>query len=446
VSGNNASKSHKSDLEITTIRRVAFVLIPFLMICYFVSFIDRVNVGFAAFQMNKDLGLTASVFGFGGGLFFLTYFLFEVPSNLAMQRFGARRWLARIMISWGIIATCTAFVVGPWSFYAFRLLLGVGEAGFFPGVLLYLSYWFPAEYRARMVSLFYVAVPLAGFLGSPVSAALLDMEGIGGLHGWQWLFIVEGLMPVLLGILTLIALPDRPKDARFLSDEQRLWLSTRLLEEQRRLVRSVHETRVWAVLFNPPVLFLALVYAGTSAASNGLSIWQPQIIKSFGLTNMQAGLLNSVPFGLASVAMILWAQYSDRRGKRVWFTVLPLALSVVALVGCVLSHSLWPVVLFLSLTLIGTVSFKAPFWALATETLSPEAAAAGLAMINAVGNLGGFLGTYLIGVLRDATGSFLFALSPILIMEAIGCVVVVAIGQHQKRLAETAKAAAATPA
>jgi MFS family permease len=360
-----------------------------------------------------------------------------------MQRFGGRRWLARIMISWGIVATGTAFVVGPWSFYASRLLLGAAEAGFFPGVLLYLTYWFPAEYRARMVSLFYVAVPISGFVGSPVSAALLEMNGIGGLQGWQWLFIVEGLAPVILGILTLVALPDRPKDARFLSGEQRSWLTGQLLAEQQTQVRAVRDSRAWAVMFNPQVLLLALVYAGGSAASNGLSIWQPQILKSFGLTNMQAGLINSVPFALASVAMVLWARYSDRKGKRISFTVLPLGLSVLALTGCVLSKDFWPVVLCLTLTLVGTFSIKAPFWALATETLSPGAAAAGLAMINALGNLGGFIGTYLIGMLRDATGSYLLALSPILILEAIGCVVVLGIGQHQKRLAETARAAAA---
>lgn len=445
MSSAQATGSFKSEVETKTVRRVAKALIPFLMLCYLVSFIDRVNAGFAAFQMNKALGLTSSIFGFGGGLFFLTYFLFEVPSNLAMQRVGARRWLARIMISWGIISSCTAFVVGPWSFCGIRLLLGAAEAGFFPGVLLYLTYWFPSEYRARIVSMFYVAVPISGFVGSPISAALLGMHGIGGLHGWQWLFILEGLPAVLLGLICLFALPDRPKDARFLSEEQRSWLSARLLEEQQQ-VRAVRDHRVWAVLSNPQVLLLALVYAGSSAASNGLSIWQPQIIKSYGLTNMQAGLLNSVPFALASAAMLLWARYSDRQGKRIWSAILPLALSVVALSFCVVSKNLFSVLVLLSFALIGTFSFKAPFWALSTETLGVGAAAAGLAMINAVGNLGGFLGTYLIGVIRDATGSYLFALSPILICEAIGCLIILAIGRQHKRIAEAAHAAAARQA
>ena len=266
------------------------------------------------------------------------------------------------------------------------------------------------------------------------------MNGLAGLRGWQWLFIVEGLLPVLLGVVTLFVLPDRPKDARFLTSDRRQWLSAKLEEEQLKEVRVVRENRAWAVMRNPQVLLLALVYAGGSAASNGLSIWQPQILKSFGLTTMQAGLINSVPFGLASVAMVLWARYSDRKGKRISFTVLPLGLSVLALMGCVLSKDFWPVVLCLTLTLVGTFSIKAPFWALATETLSAGAVAAGLAMINALGNLGGFVGTYLIGFLHDATGSYLLALSPILVLEAIGCVVVLGIGQQQKRIAKMVKA------
>lgn len=425
----------KSELEITTIRRTAKVLIPFLMIGYLISFIDRVNAGFAAFQMNKALGMTASIFGFGSGLYFWTYFLFEVPSNLVMQRVGARRWLARIMVTWGIISAATAFAVGPKSYCAIRLLLGAAEAGFFPGVLLYLTYWFPAEYRARMVSMFYLAVPVSSFVGSPISAALLQMHGIAGLQGWQWLFILEAAPAVMLGAICLFALPDRPVDARFLSDEQRAWLIAKLAEEQKQ-VRAVHDHRVFAVLFNPKVLLLALVYAGTSAATNGLSIWQPQIIKSFGLTTMQTGLLNSVPFAVACIVMVIWGRYSDRPGKRISSAVMPLALSVFALCFLVLSKDLWVVIILLSLTLIGTFSFKGPFWALSSETLGASAAAAGLAMINAVGNLGGFFGTYMIGLLRDRTGSFLFALSPILVCEAVGCLIVIAIGRQQKRLAE----------
>ena len=421
-------------MERTTIRRTAKALIPLLMLGYLISFIDRVNAGFAAFQMNPVLGLTASTFGFASGLYFWTYFLFEVPSNLVLQRVGARRWLARIMVTWGLISAATAFVGGPQSFSINRLLLGAAEAGFFPGVLLYLTYWFPANYRAAMVSMFYLAVPVSSFVGSPISAALLGMHGLAGLQGWQWLFILEGVPAVVLGIVYLLVLPDRPADARFLSDAQRAWLTTTLAEEQKQ-VRPVHDHRVFAVLLNPKVLWLALVYAGTSAATNGLSIWQPQIIKSFGLTTMQTGLLNSVPFAVACVAMLVWGRYSDRPGKRIASAVWPLALSVAALTVLVVSKNLWVAVFLLTLTLIGTFSFKGPFWALSSETLGVQSAAAGLAMINAVGNLGGFFGTSMIGLLRDRTSSFLFALSPILIAEAVGVVIVILIGQQQRRLA-----------
>ncbi len=425
------------DLEKSTIRRATIALVPFLMLCYMVSIIDRVNVGFAAFQMNKDLGLTASSFGLGGGLFFLTYFLLEVPSNLAMAHFGARRWLARIMISWGLVCVLTAFVTGPWSFYGVRALLGAAEAGFFPGVLLYLTYWFPAEYRGRVVSMFYIGVPLAGFVGSPISAGLLGFDGRLGLRGWQWLFILEAVPAVLLGLITLRVLPDRPQDAGWLAPKQRTWLTERLAAEAQQ-TRPVHTRHVWAVLLHPQVLLLALVYAGSSAASNGLALWQPQILKSFGLTNMQAGLMNAVPFGLSCVAMIVWARFSDKRGERVWYTALPLGLSAVALGSCLFTASLVPTVTLLSLTLIGTYSFKAPFWALSTETLGVAATAAGLAQINAIGNLGGFGGTYLIGLIRDMTNSYPLAVLPLVVLEFAGCIVVVILGRRNRRSAATA--------
>ncbi|SAK53985.1 membrane protein [Caballeronia hypogeia] len=405
-----------------TLRRVTTILVPFLMVCYLVSFIDRVNVGFAAFQMNRDIGISPSVFGLGGGLFFLSYFLFEVPSNLAMKRFGARKWIARIMLSWGVISGLTAFVSGPNSFYAIRFLLGAAEAGFFPGVILYLTQWFPAAHRGRIVSFFYVAVPLSSFVGSPISAALLNMQGIGGLHGWQWLFIIEAIPAMLLAFVTFLWLPDTPNDARWLDADQKRWLNNTLATEraQRELDAPVHDERTWRIMFHPQVLLLSLVYAGTSAASNGLSLWQPQIIKSYGLSNLQAGWLNALPFAVASVAMIWWGVRSDKKRERVWSTALPLTLSAIALGVCTMTTQLAPAVLCLVLTLVGTYAFKGPFWALSSERLGPRAAAAGLAQINAVGNLAGFAGTYLIGVIREQTGSFAIALTPVMALQVVG--------------------------
>src|SRR5262245_16226401 len=333
-----ASTKAASEFEATTIRRVTLRLLPFLMVCYFVSFVDRVNLGFAALQMVRDLQLSATVFGLGGGVFFLSYFLFEVPSNLVLARVGARLWIARIMISWGVLAIAMALVTGPRSLYAMRFLLGAAEAGFFPGVMLYLTYWFPSEYRARIIALFTVAIPVSGFLGSPISAALLGLDGWLGIRGWQWMFIIEGIPAVLLGLACLFVLTDRPAHARWLSADQRHWLQHRLARDGQRHVRLGH-ANLWQVLWNRDVLILSLVLAGSTAVSSGLQLWQPQIIQSYGLTNMQTGLLNSIPFALAAVVMILWGRRSDLTGERIWHSALPLILTAVSLAGALVFDS-----------------------------------------------------------------------------------------------------------
>src|SRR5258708_11008769 len=296
----NSDTPGPSVLQVRTMRRVALRIVPFLMVCYFVSFLDRVNVGFAALQMVKDLHLSPAVFGFGSGVFFVSYFLCEVPSNLILQKVGARLWIARIMITWGVLAAGMAWVTGPRSFYVMRLLLGAAEAGFFPGVILYLTYWFPAEYRARVVGWFTVAIPVSSFLGAPISAALLGASGWLGLRGWQWMYIMEGAPAVLLGLAFPGPLSDRPSQAKWLDADERRWV-LRKLEGEKGGARSVGQRSVWRVLFNKHVLALSVVLAGSTAVSSGLQIWQPQIIKSYGLTNMQTGLLNSIPFALASI-------------------------------------------------------------------------------------------------------------------------------------------------
>src|SRR5215467_2588592 len=290
-------------LEARTMRRVTRRIVPFLMVCYFISFLDRVNLGFAALQMVEDLHLSATVFGFAAGIFFVSYFLFEVPSNLLRGKFGARRWIARIMITWGVLAGAMALVTGPRSLYLVRFLLGAAEAGFFPGVILYLTYWFPPAYRARIVGLFTVAIPVSSFLGSPISAALLGTDGWLGLHGWQWMFIIEGIPAVLLGLACLAVLSNRPADATWLGDEERRWLIAKLQAEEGRR-RPVEKLSLNQVLWNKHVLVLSVVLAARTAVSSGLQLWQPQIIKEYGLTNIQTGLLNAIPFALASVTMI----------------------------------------------------------------------------------------------------------------------------------------------
>lgn len=412
-------------------RQVALRIAPFLMVCYFISFVDRVNLGFAALQMVGDLRLSPTVFGFGGGLFFISYFLCEVPSNLLLQKFGARRWIARIMITWGFLAAGMAAVKGPHSFYTMRLLLGAAEAGFFPGVILYLTYWFPANYRARIIAWFTVAIPVSSFLGSPISAALLEMNGRLGLRGWQWMFILEGAPAVLLGLACLLVLSDRPREARWLTAEQRSWLEGRL-ESEARSERIVARQSLWRVLWNRHVLALSLVLAGSTAVSSGLQLWQPQIIKSYGLTNLQTGLLNSIPFALASVIMVWWGRRSDRSGERVWHAGLPLILTAFGLAAALLFDSLFSTLVILCLAVIGIYAGKGPVWAVSTELLSANTAAAGLAQINALSNLAGFGTIYLMGYITDVTGKFSLALLPLVFLSAAAALAMLLIGRAER--------------
>jgi len=417
-------------------RRVTLRLVPFLMVCYFVSFLDRVNLGFAALQMVRDLRLSATVFGLGGGVFFLSYFLFEVPSNLLLARVGARLWIARIMITWGVLAAAMALVSGPRSLYAMRFLLGAAEAGFFPGVMLYLTYWFPRTYRARIISLFTVAIPISGFLGSPISVALLAAEGWLGLHGWQWMFIIEGAPAVVLGVLCLFVLRDRPADARWLSTEERAWLQQRLSADGERQTR-LREENLWRVLWHRDVLILSLVLAGSTAVSSGLQLWQPQIIKSYGLTNMQTGLLNSIPFALASIVMIAWGRRSDLTGERIWHAAIPLILAAASLAAATVFDSLASTIVILCLAVIGIYAGKGPAWAVSTEWLSASAAPPGLAQINAISNLAGFGTTYAMGAIKDATGRFSLSLAPLVVLSAAAAVAIIWIG-HSDRSSRSA--------
>ena len=432
------------EIERATLRKVTWRILPFLMLAYFIAFVDRVNAGFAALQMNHDIGLSAAQFGLGGGLFYVSYVLCEVPSNLAMERFGARIWIARIMITWGLVSAGMAFVVGPNSFYLVRLLLGASEASFFPGVILYLPYWFPRAYRGRIVAVFMVAIPISSFLGSPISAAILNTDGMLGYRGWQWLFILEAIPAVLLGLVAFAILPDGPGQARWLTPQQSAWLQDRLAAERASVVEGgsvpARHLTVWQVMRNRYVLAASLIYAGASGASQCLSLWQPQIIKSFGLTNLETGLLNSIPFGIASVLMILWGRSSDKRRERVWHTALPLGLLALSLAASIATAQLLPTILILCLAVTATYMVKGPFWALSTEWLSAGAAAAGIAQINAIGNIGGFIGTYLLGVIKDATGSYPLGLLPLVVLSGLGCLLVLGLGRGRSRAIEPARA------
>src|SRR5580658_3883027 len=311
-------------LEARTIRKVSARLIPFLMICYFVAYLDRVNVGFAALTMNKSLGLTATTFGFGSGIFFVTYFLFEVPSNLALDRFGARKWIARIMFSWGILSALMAFIPNiaeatglgnEATFYILRALLGFAEAGFFPGIIFYLTLWYPSVYRGRIVGAFMAAIPLSSAIGSPISGMILGMHGIAGLEGWQWLFIIEAAPAVVLAFVTYFYLTDLPADAHWLEADERAWLRDRL-DAERRQREAAQTLSVWEVLRNPRVWALALVYFGLVACNYGVGFWLPQIIKAFGLSNFATGWVTAIPYAIGAIFMVWYGYNSDRTGER----------------------------------------------------------------------------------------------------------------------------------
>jgi len=419
-------------VEAVVMRRVAWRLLPFLLAAYLVCYIDRVNVGFASLQMNKAVGIDPKTYGLGAGIFFIGYFLLEVPSNLALERFGASRWIARIMVSWGVLSGACALTGGPLSFLVLRFLLGAAEAGFFPGVILYLTYWFPSEYRAKIVGIFMVAIPVAGLLGSPVSGAILGMDGLLGLGGWQWVFILEALPAVALGLFSLVWLADRPEHAGWLTAEQRRWLAAKLDDERRRTTK-VRRLSVWKVMVNKHVLIMALVYSGAAGASSAMAVWQPQVIKAFGLSNLQTGFLNAVPYAVSAVLMVLWGRSSDRSGERVWHNALPMGWLALAMVGTFWASSLWTLLPLLTLVLAGTYASKGPFWALSSEWLAAPVAAAGLAQINALGNLSGFFCNYLIGWIKDETGSFPLAIMPIAALAATGTVCVLVLGRGQPR-------------
>ena len=395
-----------ASLEQATMRRVAWRLIPFLCLLYVVAFIDRINVGFASLTMSRDLHLSPGMFGFGAGIFFLAYFLFEVPSNLMLDKVGARLWIARVMITWGVLSLGFAFISSSMQFYVLRFLLGAAEAGFFPGVLLYLTFWFPKRWRGRVTAGFVVAIPIASAIAAPVSGYLLATEGFLGFHGWQWMFIIEAAPAIVLGFVCLVFLTDRPEQARWLTDAQRDWLVAEMRREQGPAQRH-GLGEVLATLVSWPVLRLALVYFGLTTGLYGIELWLPQIIKAFGLTNVEVGFVATLPYLLAIVTMGFWARHSDETGERFGHVAVACLVGCAGLIAAGLLHQIAvATVLFLSIAIAGVMAARPPFWQLPAEFLTGAKAAAGYAAINSIGNLGGFVGPSLIGWAKELTGSF----------------------------------------
>ncbi len=406
----------------SALRKARRRLIPFLFVLYVVAYLDRVNVGFGALDMNRDLGFSAAVYGFGSGVFFLSYTLLEVPSNLFLARIGARVWIARIMITWGVVASLMALVNGPVMFYALRFVLGAAEAGFFPGIILYLTRWFPAQERARTISLFMTATAMAGVIGAPLSSALLRLEGVWGLHGWQWLFIIEGLPAVALGPVVLRYLSERPEDARWLTPDERAWLAETMVAEQATasgtrltFADAVRSGRLWA---------LALLYFCIVMAFYGVTFWLPQIVQSAGsLSSATVVLLSAIPYVVAAIGMVIIGLHSDRTGERRRHVAVPALIGAAGFVLTVLASStVFGSLATLSIAAFGIWGTLGPFWTLPPAFLRGTAAAGGIALINSIGNLGGFVGPYLVGYVREATGSFewgLLALAAALVTGAL---------------------------
>jgi MFS transporter, ACS family, tartrate transporter len=415
---DRAGEGTVDQIQRAVLKKTAWRLVPLLTLAYIVNYLDRTNIGFAALTMNKDLGLTATEFGFGAGILFLSYTVFEIPSNLALYRVGARRWIARILISWGFVSAATAFVTGAYSYYAARFALGLAEAGFFPGVAYFLAVWFPTQYRTRMLAWFLVAIPVSSLIGGPISGLVLEMDGIWGLRGWQWLFIIEGLPAIVLGLVVLVVLADRPETASWLSPQERTALMGMLSEEKRERPK----TNFLSSLTDVRVLILAVVQFGFTLGSYGVGIFLPQILKTGDLSNVTVGLLVAIPYFFASVGMIWWAWHVDRTGQKIKNLTIACALATFGLVASVLSSHLAIALSALTVALVGITSARAIFWPIPTRFLTAIGAATGLAFINSIGTVGGFAGPYLMGWLKDYTGSFtdgLLAMAGILLVTTL---------------------------
>jgi len=391
--------------EAETIHKIRRYIVPLLMVCYFAAYLDRVNLSFAALSMNSDLGLSPAVFGAGAGIFFLGYVLFEVPSNLALRRFGARRWFARIMLTWGVLSLLFAFVRNTPEFLGLRFLLGVAEAGFYPGVMLFLTTWFPAEYRGRMIGAFAVALPASAAIGAPLSGLIMNLHGALGLRGWQWLFILEAVPSLVLGFVLLRKLVDSPREAPWLDTQQRAWLEHTLEAERRGLPQSDgHGT--WHALCNPRVWALGFIYCGIVAANYGVSFFLPQIVRAFGVSMTAVGILSALPFAAGALGLLWWGARSDRKRERRWHLLIPGIVAVIALSVAAFTDN--PPFRLAALIVAGFGAFAnlPVFWTLPSAMLANDEAPAGIAVVSSIGNIAGFAAPYAVGALKGMTGTF----------------------------------------
>jgi MFS transporter, ACS family, tartrate transporter len=419
-------------VEQATMRKVYLRLLPLAMLVYFFCYLDRINVSFAALTMNKDIGLSQWAYGLSSTAFYLGYCLFEVPSNVILEKVGARLWIARIMITWGIASGATAFVVGPNSFLTVRFLLGLAEAGLFPGIVLLFTYWFPDHHRARIISSFTLALPVSVALGAPVSTGILGLDGLLGYAGWQWIFIFEAIPTVLIGVFVLFALTDNPTKAAWLTSEEKNWLVGTLAQE-RRAVEAGGKYSIWQAMVNPKILLLSLNYLGIVTASLGLLLFIPQIIKSLGTTNMGTGYATMLAYVCGAISMVTWGWISDRMGERRWNLFWACTVASIGLAMAGMMMGTWWALAGMCIATAGFYGTKGPFWSMPSMMLTGTAAAAGIAWINSIGNVGGAVGPALVGWIKDLTGSYsggLYGLAAFTAMSAL----IAAFALHIPRL------------
>lgn len=411
-------------------------LMPFLFLLYIVAYLDRINVSFGVLQMRDQLGLSDRVYGRAAGIFFAGYFLFQLPSNLVLEKFGVRRWISALMIMWGVISCLMIFIRGPVSFYGMRFLLGAAEAGFFPGIILYMKRWFPASARARAVAWFMTANPIAGIVGSPISGSLLNLHG-AGLAGWQWMFLLEGFPAILLGAAVYSTLSDRPEEARWLKGDERTWL-LETLESEARSEAKVDQTDFWKVLISPRIWLLSLIYFGVSTTMYGVTLWLPSVIRAFsGLSYFWTGMVAILPFLVTVLTMVLVGTRSDKSGERRWHTAIPAFTAAAGLIGAAYGNSTVVVVAGIGLGLAFAEGMVGPFWAMATSQMAGLSAAAGIAVINSLANLGGYFGPDIIGFFRTANGGFRGGLLSIAAVLIISGSVALFLGKNRDRSLRT---------
>ncbi len=405
--------------------RCARRLMPFVALLYLVNYIDRVNVGFAALTMNKDLGLSPAVYGFGASIFFAGYLIFQVPGNLILEKFGARRWVFLMLAVWGVISASNAFMTGPLSYYGLRLILGITEAGFFPGMLLYMTYWFPNSWRGRFVGVFMMAIPMANIVGAPLSTTILGMDGLAGLHGWQWMFILEGLPATLLAFLSLKLLPDRPAKASWLSAGEKQRIERILAAES-----HAEQKEFWPAIRDPRVIALGLALLGNQCGLYGVQLWLPQMVHGMGFSNFATGFVVSLCFIAGMIAMIFWARRSDAHNERVWHVVIPLTLAAFGLAFAAIAPTPLLMLLALTVSLVGTLAYNGPFFSLPATFLAGTAAAGGIGFINTIGSFGRIIGPGIVGWLKQETGNYSAAMAALACAMLLASLIVVVMGRR----------------